>query len=68
MLIGERSQLFEIALAPDERRYLRREVVCGRIERSRRQKLRSKAGGDDLEYDLGFAEIFEAMRPQVAQF
>jgi len=57
----------DLALPPDQRRRLDRQVVRSGIQRDKRWELRRKIGSDDLEDALGSGQILQAVRPEAVQ-
>jgi hypothetical protein len=59
--------LRELALAPDERGQLRRQVVRAGIDRAQRRELQPEALGHHLGQRLRLAQVLEPVAPQAAQ-
>jgi hypothetical protein len=63
----QRSDGGDLVLAAEQRGGLRRQVGAVRVERVQRRKGCRQIGGDELEDLLGQAEVFQAVRAEVAQ-
>ena len=65
--LEERGGLGELALPPDERGELGRQVVRPRVERAERRELHPQAVGDDLAQRLRLAEVLQPMPAEAEQ-